>query len=177
MASKTNPLTRFYQVKPGQNGWARIWITDDGCISILSDWGNYGYWFGSPGCEFRQFLIGCDADYLGNKFGGGSSEYDGEATKENIQDVILRKRRDRQLSATVAREEWDALQGDGVENLFQLGGWQRETSLKPDDYFETPVYTIPNQARQFLKHVWPLFMEQLRAELANEEPAAVSSSA
>jgi len=102
-----NPTTRFYEVKPGKSGWARIWLTDDGCISILSDWGNYGYWFGSPGCEFRLFLTGCDDDYLGNKFAGGKTEFDGEETADAARELILRHRREQRLSAEDARNEWN----------------------------------------------------------------------
>jgi len=167
---RTLPTTRFYQIKPAKAGWARIWITDDGSISILSDWGNFGYWFGAPGCEFRKFLTRCDDDYLGNKFGGGRDEYDGEATRKAIQRVILSKRREQRLDHFAAREEWGLLKGDAVESLFELGAWQVRTALSPDDYFETPVYVVPNRVRQFLKHVWPLFVEQLKAELAAEAP-------
>jgi hypothetical protein len=96
-----NPTTLFYQVKPGQEGWARIWITNDGSFACISDWGNWGHWWGAPGCEFRRFLIGRDDSYLAGCFMHG------------------------------------------------------------DDRLE-------RKARAFLKNVWPLFVELLRAELATE---------
>lgn len=96
-----NPVTRFYQIKPGESGWARIWITDDACFTCVSDWRNWGYWWGNPGQEFRRFLISCDESYLTTCL----------------------------------------MQGD------------RKTE---------------RQVRAFLKHVWPLFVEQLKAELALE---------
>lgn len=71
MARKQDPITRFYQIKPGQSGWARIWITDDACFTCISDWGNYGHWWGGPGKEFRLFLAGCDDSYLTGCFIAG----------------------------------------------------------------------------------------------------------
>lgn len=159
--------TRFYEINPRKSGWARIWITDDGSFSCLSDWGNFGYWWGSPGCEFRRFLTGCDADYLGNKFGGGRSEFDGEATRKAIKRVILKKRRDR-WTREEARAEWRHLQDSDLDDPVGLNDWVHGTTLEPDDYFETPRYVIPQRVQAFLKHVWPLFVEQLRAELTQE---------
>jgi hypothetical protein len=101
MARNPNPVTRFYQIKPGESGWARIWITDDATFTCVSDWGNYSYWWGGPGCEFRLFLARCDDSYLTGCFLGGD--------RKNAPKV-----------------------------------------------------------KAFLKNVWPLFREQLRAELATE---------
>lgn len=94
------PKTRFYQIKPGESGWARIWTTDDGCLSCLSDWGIHGYWWGNPGQEFRAFLVGRDADYI-------------------------------------------------------TGCLSRNAD--------------PPKVRAFVKNVWPLFVEQLKVELQDEE--------
>lgn len=96
-----NPQTRLYQIKPDESGWARIWITDDGAFTCLSDWGNYGYWWGNPGQEFRRFLATCDDSYLTGCFINGDRENTGKV-------------------------------------------------------------------RAFLKNVWPLLVEQLKAEFATE---------
>lgn len=173
MARKPNPITRFYEVNAGKPGWARIWITDDGCISVMSDYGNYGYWFGDPGCEFRLFLTHCDDDYLGNKFAGGKTEFDGEATVELIRERILHLRRTGSLAASVARDEWNALPGvfDTPED-FQ--SWARDDTQLQDAY-ELSCYVRPHAVRNFFKRTWPLFKAQLREELAAEQPQQVAS--
>ncbi len=163
-----NPTTRYYEIKPGKTGWARIWLTDDGCISIMSDWGNYGYWFGAPGCEFRLFLTGCDDDYLGNKFAGGKKEFDGEGTADAARELILYRRRKGFLSADDARREWN-----GVPTLFdseiEYAEWvNHETELGPDYTYDLSRYVRPHGVRKFMKHLWPLFVEQLKAQLAAE---------
>lgn len=163
---KTNPITRFYEIKPGKSGWARFWITDDGCISVMSDSGNYGYWFGSPDCEFRLFLTGCDDDYIGNKFAGGKTEFDGEGTVGAVREYILRRRRDMRLSPQEARDEWDRLP-KYFDTAEDFACWVRETEL-PDAY-EHACYERPHAVQQFVKRVWPLFVAQLREELAAEQ--------
>ncbi len=168
----SKPITRFYEVKPGKSGWARIWITDDGCISIMSDWGNYGYWFGAPGCEFRLFLTGCDGDYLGNKFCGGKTEFDGEETVEAIRECILRLRRDLRLTRDDARREWRALPGS-FDTAEDFGCWVRETTIQ--DAYELSRYVRPHAVRQFMKQAWPLFVAQLKTELAAGLPTQVAS--
>jgi len=166
---KTNPVTRFYEVKPGKSGWARIWITDDGCISVMSDWGNYGYWFGSPGCEFRLFLTGCDDDYIGNKFAAGKTEFDGEETVEAVRERILYLRRQCRLSHADAQREWRALP-KYFDTPEDFASWVRETKLQ--DVYEYSRYSRPHAVQQFVKQVWPLFIGQLKAELVVEQPAA-----
>lgn len=169
---KSNPITSFYEIHPGKSGWARIWITDDGCISIMSDWGNYGYWFGSPGCEFRAFLVGCDDDYLGNKFAGGKTEFDGEGTVEAIRERILYLRREGRLSKDVARSEWLTLP-TSFDTPEDFSCWVRDSSL--EDMYEYSHHVQPHAITQFIKRVWPLFIRQLKAELVEEKPAQVSS--
>lgn len=166
----TNPVTRFYEVKPGKSGWSRIWLTDDGCISIMSDWGNYGYWFGAPECEFRLFLTHCDDDYLGNKFAGGQRVFDGEATADNVREFILKRRREKRMSAEDARWEWNGLQSDGFDNEVDYADWiGHRTEIKDPYDHEFSCYVRPHAVGHFLKHVWPLFVEQLKAQLATED--------
>ncbi len=168
MARNPNPITRFYEVKPGKSGWARIWVTDDGCISIMSDWGNYGYWFGCPGCEFRLFLTGCDDDYLGNKFAGGKKDFDGEGTADAARELVLRLRREKRLSAEGARREWESLDADFGSEMDWVEWVNHETELGYDHIHDLGRYIRPHAVTQLIKHVWPLFIEQLKAQLAAE---------
>lgn len=168
MARKANPTTRFYEIRPGSHGWARIWITDDGCFTCLSDWGNYGYWWGSPGCEFRQFLTICDDDYLTGKLAGGKKELNGTETVFRIQEGILSLRRCGAITREEAREEWDRLP-TCFEHDVELSDWLRETDLS--DAWEYALYERPRQLQEFVKHIWPLFVARLKHELESEEAA------
>ena len=172
MARKQNPITRFYEIRP-KSGWARIWLTDDGCISIISDHGTFGYWFGSPGCEFREFLLDCGDDYLGGKFSRGKTEFDGEATVDLIRERILHLRRHTNISRGDARREWEKLPTvfDSPEDF---SSWVCESTHIRDAY-ELSCYVTPWNVQHFLKHQWPLFVAQLKAELDAEQTQQVAS--
>lgn len=172
---KQNPLTRFYEIKPGRSGWARIWITDDGCITIMSDWGNYGYWFGDPAMEFRAFLLGCDNDYLGRKFSAGETELDADATARGIKERILHSRRYGSWSKALARVEWQLVKSTYFDDEHARQWWYEHTELS--DASDALCYRTPRKVQFFLKNVWPLFVGQLRAELAGEPAVAGSLQA
>jgi hypothetical protein len=170
--TKKNPVTRFYRL-PNQNheGWARIWITDDGCFTCLSDYGNYGYWWGAPGCEFRKFLCGIDECYLMGKL-GRDDHYDGEATWKAIKHEIVSLRRSEHLSAEEARDEWDLLESHSEIRDYteEFARWYDDTSLS--DAHELRRTCYPGQLLGFVAHVWPRFIALLRAELTGEASSA-----
>lgn len=169
MPASANPTTRFYSVRAQPCLWARIWITDDGSFSCLSDYGNYGYWWGSPGCEFRRFLTQVDSHYLTGKLQNGErDEYDGDATLLRIQRHISTELRAKRLTGMEAKRERDLLKNhDIVDGEHHLFCWWQESRLDWSD--QTPgVYRTPIQLAAFVEKVWPLFVSQLRTELATE---------
>jgi hypothetical protein len=166
---RANPVTRFYVIRQAPCLWARIWITDDGSFSCISDYGNYGYWWGAPGCEFRRFLCQVDDHYLTTKLQNGErDEYDGEATLAKVRKHIAAELRAKRLTGMEAKRERGLLdQHDLVDGEHVLWAWWQESRLDWCD--ETPgVYRTPIQLAAFVREVWPLFVAQLRAELARE---------
>jgi len=169
MARKANPTTRFYDLRPGNRGYARFWITDDGCLSCISDYGNYAYWWGAPGLEFREFLIACDTDYVARKLcGERPDEFDGEQTADNIRDCILRRRRHMSLGRDEARREWNEVPKE-FDSSDDFAHWMHRTKL--EDAWEFSSYCVPRRVQAFMKHVWPALIEKLKHELASEEAA------
>lgn len=169
MAESVSPVTRFYSVRAKPCLWARIWITDDGCFSCLSDYGNYGYWWGAPGCEFRRFLTQVDDHYLTTKLQNGArDEYDGEATLARVQGHIAAERRAKRLTGMEAKRERELLgKHDLVDGEHHLFCWWQESRLDWGDG-GPGAYRTPIQLAAFVREVWPLFVAQLRAELATE---------
>ena len=169
-----SPKTRFYQVRvPNRSEWARIWITDDGCISILSDYGDFGYWFGSPGCEFRRFLTGCGPDYLMSKFKSGEEEFDQNATRRNARELVLRARREKEIDRETARVEWDAVCDVDWSDEYSRSRWYfEETKLVEYGASEVLVFRVPLMIQTFVEQLWPLFVEKLQAELDAEAALA-----
>jgi hypothetical protein len=159
-------VTRFYQVR-NRSEWMRAWITDDGCLSILSDYGNYGHWWTSTGCEFRAFLCGLDAQYLGNKLADGRREYRADQTLTSVKNMIIHARRDGEMTAKQARREWSRLAQHGdLGTEFEFVAWYDRSKL--ENRAEASTRGIPQQLEAFIERLWPAFIEQLRAELALE---------
>lgn len=163
------PVTRFYQVRvPGRSEWARIWITDDGCITTISDHGNYGYWFGAPGCEFRKFLTGCGDDYILNKLSEGKREVNHDLTVAALRKKFWALMGDGDIDKSQADQEEEHLEGVDFSNGEARGIWFSNTGLDAMTASECMVREYPMQLRMFVKVLWPLFIEQLKAELAAE---------
>lgn len=163
------PVTRFYAVRKGIE-WARFWVTDDGCLSIVSDYGNYGYWWGAPGMEFRLFLSrDRDTDYLASKLWSGQRQvFKIDATRKEIKRAIIRERRGGHIDRERARQEWELL--NGLDDEFDLRHWWENTRLPGAE--ELPEYGYPGQLSAFLERLWPLFVDALRAELEAEAKGA-----
>lgn len=175
------PVTRFYQVRkaPPHIEWARIWITDDGCISILSDYGNYGYWFGGlPECGMRAFLVQAGDDYLINKFSAGEREVDHEATEKAICQQIHELMMAGDFGITEKLHEEEIM--TSVDWSSELEQWDWARASKIDDAWRLIQTRYPMQVTMFLKELWPLFVEQLRLELAEEalsQPGSLAGAA
>lgn len=157
---------RRYDVCTEKGYWlATAFIGADGVFSAVSDYGDYGHWWRSIGCDdIRQFLCGCDADYLVRKF-APETERDDEATVRAIKDCILKLRRSKSLTAEQAREEWDL-----VENFDSPDVWYHETNLhQVTDVAELGRSRYKPQAVSFCEKVMPRLCEMLRAEMAAEQ--------
>ncbi len=167
--------TWFYDLRFRRYEWARIWVTSDGMISICSDYGNYGYWFGAPGCRgIRAFLVGCDGSpsgYIAVKLSDGERAYDGDGVLRDVKKHILDHRRHRDMTREDARDEWDLLEEHGkLEHKEEFHDWYKETKI--DCAYEFYADKIPGQLQGFMEHCWPVFVEAVKKELAAEDAFA-----
>lgn len=156
------PLTYFYHVRDRQWGWARAWVTSDGCLTIMSDWGNYAYWWFGDNGDHRRFLASCGVDYIENKLAGGKMEIDADATVRGIKDRIARRRREGGLSRAEARAEWELVDGVDFESERDMWVWYDATEL--DDACEVLCHRRPLQLQMFMRHCWPLLVVEMRAD-------------
>lgn len=168
---KAPPKTRFYQMRAHDNfGWARIWVTDDGWISIMSDYGNYGHIFDAPGCEFRRFLSNAYEGYITDKLAYGSREViRAEESVARVRKRICEWRRENILTRERAREEWELIDRyQDLEDPCNQVHWYEETTFnEPYDLFVYERAALP-RIREFMKQCWPIFVAQLNAERAKE---------
>ena len=92
---------------PNLNGWANICLSeDDGAISIISDYGNWGYIWNhrGEGVTLKKFLTQIDSWYAWNKFTGSKKEYNHERTIKELKAAVLQRFVDENISDTVMYE-------------------------------------------------------------------------
>lgn len=156
--------------------WVVIFIDEDlGMISVQSDYGDYGYRWGSPGMPFKEFLISINNDYLMGKFHMGQRmHFEKEETIKSIQrDIIKARRENGDIEASEARECWKELEyvediGDSQDAFFERffndcrGVMEK---IYGNDYTSIPCHTVyPYQLQGFVKEIWPEFIKILKQE-------------
>ncbi len=155
-----------FRTTDGREWLGTFLVTDDGLVCCATDYGSYSHWWTSTGYDdIRKFLLKIDTCYLLGKF-ASKEEYDGDATERAIRKWICQARRDRELTKEEAREHWDTLNDNSVDNEFGFGCWLRETDI--GDAWEMAVHRTSPQASAFAERVWPRFCQALRDEMAAE---------
>lgn len=181
---------------PGE-GWAVITVHEDGIFQAVSDYGNYGYWWGSHGCrDFREFLCrrsySCpdgEADYYFVSKLGRGDKYDGEATLKKIKRFIIEARTKAHRSGAFskrprnllewrgdplawtwdrARIEWGLLaEHSNLEHEHDYYLWNQATDI---ECYDNGFYTTsPSpQVLAFVTKVMPRLAKLLEAELLAE---------
>ena len=161
---------RRYNVRGERDEWlATVFIGADGVFSTVSDYGNYGHYWGSPSCDIRAFLCRVDENYLVGKL-SPQWETDIDATEVEVKKTIIRLRRAGTLDAEQARDEWELLSYVRAGND---GGWWAQTTLGQHAYPGDLWQQMRSpQAVLFVERVMPRLVAMLRAELAAEKAAA-----
>lgn len=157
-----------YTIRPDDRslGWCVCIIASDGIVSVISDYGNWNYWWTHIGVpDIRQFFSGLDHDYLMRKF-DPEQHVDLDATLVAVKRRILELRRSGELTKDGAREEWDIaeneLSANPVEADAAVDRWARETKL--EEYWEIIQTDFESGLRWFIKKQWPLLKEAVRAD-------------
>jgi len=167
--------THFYSLRSPRLWWARIWVTSDGLITIASDYGHFGYWFGGPGCEIRRFLTGVDPSqtgYMAIKLADGKRVYDPDESVRRVRAEVIRIRKTKDIDRATARELWDSVDTYELDNNeHQVREWLDDELVREnlgDEAYHFLARTLPGDVRGFMRDVWPTFVEALTAELQSE---------
>lgn len=136
--------------------YAVMFVTDTGVVSVVSTFGNFGYFWSDPGTHILSFLVGCDFGYLKSKFFTKNS-IDMVSTKSRIKDDILNLRKVRSMTSRQARECWDSI--TLADNDSQFLDFQ----LSYDDLICTsPSMSYPENCEAFFEKMWPLLVCKIR---------------
>lgn len=177
----TSPAT-CYTVR---NGWAwahifvqhgmaqeergpRYWVH----VSILSDYGDFGYCWSHIGERWQAFLAGISFDYAMQKMMGPrfSEHLSLDDCKAKARELVLDRRRNDGLTKTEARELWDAVD-DTDENYpveAFLCEWDRASSgaMYRNDLWDGNWKQPAPAAVGFWSEIWPHFTAAITAESA-----------
>jgi len=171
------------------HGWCDAYITELGQFTAQSDYGTFGYWWGSPGTArakpadtklmvFVAFLLGIETnpDYFVIKLTNGrDSQFDAETTEKAVKERLIEARRDDSMSAEDAREEWDSVDGR-IDDEAAFVAWSASTSL--DDPHELAHYEVNRRdgdafaGRVLIPELVPALREWLEAERTRRTPLA-----
>jgi hypothetical protein len=159
-------------------GWAYFYIHEypgGGILTIVSDWGNYGYAWGSigPG-TFRQFIMACDPEYIITKFSYDHGQdfcrqFNGEKTAQSLRQDILKRRRGGELGAQEARDLWDTFEHWCPGND-QEWYWDKPPQLHQywPEINEWFCYEPSPTCRYLVDHLIPFFQCYLKEELGSK---------
>ena len=157
-----------YEVQPRKSGgpWAVFLIDSTGMFSVVSDRGNYANWWSNFGeRDFRTFLADLDGDYVRRKL-NPALEYDGKATLKLVEAEIKTARTDGRLDARQEEVEWEVLsEHSELAAIEDFAAWARDTRLDPCELARSRP---PNDIMEFVKTIYPKFVEMLKQELAKE---------
>lgn len=168
--------TWMYSVRHRQSGWARAWVTSDGCLSIMSDWGSYAYWWDrrhptDRNSDHPDFLCRAGVEYITTKLAGGKEELDAKATERGIKARITRLRREGQLTREGALREWELVHATSFDDEGDRWSWYYKTKLP--EAWDALEYRTPMQLQMFMKHAWSLLVAEIQKDLV---PATAPST-
>lgn len=150
----------------GFSGWAVVFMDENGCFSVVSDYGDYGHHWPRNGFapqDFRAFILQCDGDYIRRKI-APQLEYWGEGTLKEVRSTICRMRREGLLTRDRARKEWGLLaRHDNLYSEYDFVFWGQETTL--GNISEISRRRPSAQVTAFIERTLPRLKELLRADL------------
>lgn len=151
--------------------WADITVdvTGDrsGRISISSDYGNYGNYWGACSGGFKQFLIDLNIEYAADKF-NADRWFDLDRTLKSYKQKLLKNRRNENYTTEYAREIWNEieyLEDCSSISEFEAIMWQQTKLMRMYDHTPDITYGITPQFKKFWQTIWPIFINQLKQEI------------
>lgn len=179
-----------YRIRTAGHEWATIVLfgwqatgndgtpRECGEILIHSGFGQWAYSWGHLGVPFKRFLLKAERGYIATKFMGADAyKFDGRLTVLELRKRLLRWRREGQLNTEEARQLWDYIEEREVELESSTHDFvgvmqQAETELVAtkavlrfaQEPWEHLATSLDIQFAGFWREVWPVFLEQLRAE-------------
>lgn len=187
---RKDTTAEVYRIRTTGHEWATIVLFEwqatgnDGtqreCGEILihSGFGSWANSWGHLGTPFKSFLLKAECDYIATKFMGADAyKFDGALTVRELRRRLLRWRQESQLNKDEARQLWDYIEEREVElecsthdfvGAMQQGETELVSSKAMRRFLQEPWESLATsldiQFAGFWREVWPVFLEQLKAE-------------
>lgn len=167
MAAKvTKKQIDEYTIKlPEMGGWAKITVSEDGTVSIVSDYGNWGYVWSHHGREsIKHFLVGIDSWYTWNKFSG--------KTVLNIKNTIKNMKKEIRSESNKDEREILFFQLEEIEECRSINDIYNYFYYNDNEltkFFDPAYLPISEdqdpQFMMFYKRLWKPFIRVLKKEI------------
>jgi hypothetical protein len=161
-----------------------------GQIQIQSSFGNWANSWNACGIPFKDFLVGCDFDYLFGKFAPESVHvFDGKSSLRQLRADVLALRREGRSDRDEIRALWDALNArqdvlvqslpnwvacltrviielreSGVPGRQVLKQWRDEYDLLTEPWLRAQTMRCP-VLKRFWADIWVEFTDTLKSEI------------
>ena len=177
MASKTttsyrqDTTFRSIHVTGSYGEWAELLWRPSGRVIIISDYGNWSYYWGHRGSKSTAaFLVELDIHYMGKKMLGAElEEFSLDSTFKRICEGILSARYSGDLSKDNARNEWELAQ-ELDEGDISFEGWGLSSEFFREDWYEYSCKEMVSEWTNFWDRLWvPLILPELNKELNREQ--------
>jgi hypothetical protein len=181
-----------YRIRTARHEWATIVLfgwqatgndgtpRECGEILIHSGFGSWAHSWGHLGMPFKAFLCKAERSYIAGKFMGADAyKFDGQLTVRELRKRLLRWRHEGQLNKEDARQLWNYIEEreDELESSTHdfVGAMQqaatelvasRQLLCFVQEPWEHLATSIDLQFAGFWREVWPVFLDELRAEEA-----------
>lgn len=145
----------------GDTRFAATWC----CVSSF---GVYGHHWGYMGEAFAEFVRDLEEDYLLSKI--STRETSGEVACNDVRRQILESRKKRAITKDEARDAMDAVNsveadGGSGESMCDTLLESSELECVGIDWCGLNCREWNNQALQFVRKLWPMFVAELQKEL------------
>jgi hypothetical protein len=167
---KSTSLAEIY-ARAENRAWCRLFWEDSGQVIIVSDYGNWAYWWGHRGkLSVPEFLASLECDYMGRKMlGADLYERDDIATVKSIRDELQEELDSHGMLLHLFEEETELLD-KYCDGEISFEEWAEDTSLS--EPYESAVKCICSEWQNFWDKLWVPLVQSALVELCCEAKPA-----
>ena len=154
--------------------WWVLFVDErSGCVSVMSDYGDYSHRWPAQWTGFRttlRFLATAGDDYLLDKFTYGfESKFDHERTQKLLREDLIERRREGRIDRETARAAWDA-----TADVYSADDFRTYVEAHDEAHDGGALYEMAcfdktlGAPTLFIKEAWPSIRVAIIAQLERD---------